>query len=970
MLNLPAAQRYELLKTWSLPTAGRKSIRYYVGGAPANIPPEIFVKRLSFPESRTVNTLLLLADAAKEAGKIDELKAAATSFAKDKVENAELLEVLVQLVIGKGKEAEPVVKAYAQAVQKRLTKKPEIPLGSQMYSYPGYVQPVIYHPSEYLFATLCLNDPVLANYGEDLLATMQATPLNGFDGTSLRKVRDDLNAKRAGAPKALSAATPQHWQTSTGKTNWIADDGYVTSVLDNQPSTLLFDSPLTGTFEFSVDSWPLASGGPGYGGLIFHPGANQVESVVTGDTIQPNQNTPFQGNYYPQSVAAAMAAGQWQQAGTKQTGFGRLTLQVAPDKIRCLSDGKVFYEDTDPAPTSPWLSLNAAAIYRNVSISGKPEVPTEIKLTVGDYLEGWQGFVYGGSLPKRLVARQKALGTNPIVYNRWAAQNDDDEVVLDTGDPVYDWLAKDGEIRGRKLDWPGEKASPSCLAYFRPLQSGEKVRYEFFFEPGKTNVSPSLGRVAFLFEPDGLKLHWMTDLQGDDWTSLKLDNAIGPVTGSNGQKLNLQPGAWNTASVAINNDSATIELNGAVVYEAKLSQLDERKFGFFHYRDKSDVRIRNVVLAGNWPKNPASAENLSLAAKPSTPAEVKVRRSVMSESLFASEASLLLDRARKLPAKERFDVLAAWVLPNERRPTYQLAGLLKPRDVLGIVDQKQQPAGRRVLLGGKLDLPCLEMIAAAKESGNLDALCARLAKPNSPSEDELDRRARLAIGAAALAAKGDDKAASVNLRELLTYLVKMKLDAPGRERWPDLIAGHGAVDLPALYEPALALLQAANKNLEEAVTNEKPFEQRDWWLRAFREVRARAELKHLAEAERPNVGGESRFVHWVSVPTIHDRAMGAGVPHWLLRDGAVVHLPGHSEDYLIFDTPLRGEFEVSCELKLGGWEELSVRYGSHQFELQRDRKHYKLQTNVIGGARESLIVPLACRQRWAPISFG
>ena len=88
----------------------------------------------------------------------------------------------------------------------------------------------------------------------------------------------------------------------------------------------------------------------------------------------------------------------------------------------------------------------------------------------------------------------------------------------------------------------------------------------------------------------------------------------------------------------------------------------------------------------------------------------------------------MLARAAKLPAEKRYKLLADWVLPAELRPVFQIAGIIEPRDVLGVVDRKQQPEGRRVLLGGRLVAPCLEMVAAAKECGKLDELCERIAK--------------------------------------------------------------------------------------------------------------------------------------------------------------------------------------------------------------------------------------------------
>jgi tetratricopeptide (TPR) repeat protein len=931
LLRMPAAKRYEVLKAWSLPTTGRKSVRYYVGATPREVPPEIFSKRLPFPEHRTSSTMLMLVEAAKECGKIDELTAEAERLAKDKVESAELLRLLVYLVQGKGKTIEPALKAFAEAAHKRLTEKREQPLGFNRYYGGPDRQVAPLHPSEFLFAVLCLNDPSLAAHGEAVLAAMMGSMWAANDpdfGMRMRRVRDELDARRAGARNALASSPPPRWGSSAARTAWIAQDGYVTHIQSDQPSNLLFDYPLTGTFEFSVDLQSV--GGAGYGGIAFLPGSAQISSTVPGDIIQQ------------------------QQTGEQRPDFGRMTVQVSPGKIRCLMNDRLFYEDVNPAPTSPWLMLGGSqhAVYRNFTLTGKADIPAEVRLTAGDYLEGWQSHVYGGVLPQRLIARQKAEGGFDPNTRYGRRYYGGEEEPPETGEPVYDWVAKDGEIRGRKLDWPGEKPSPSSLAYYRPLRSGESLRYEFYHEPGKTHVHPSLGRVAFLLETDGVKLHWMTEGQGEDWAGLQPDNAVAVKAGP----LTLKAGDWNKIALSVNDDRVRLDLNGTTVYDGKLDAMVERVFGLFHYRDRTTVRVRDVVLSGNWPKTLEG--DSSLVTKPSAPAEVKLRRAQIGEALFASESGPLLERARKLPASERYALLADWVLPNERRPTYQLAGVLKPADVLGIVDQKQQPAGRRVLLGGRLDLPCLEMIDAAKEAGKLDDLCAQLAKAGSPAEDELDKRSRLALRVAALAAKGDDATASAALGELLPCVGKMKLDAPGQQRWPDLIAAQGALERSALRDPVAALLQAANKKLEEAVIKEIVPEDREWWMRVFRDLRANLELKRLPDAERWTTA-EGRFVHWATVPGLNSgtRSLGAGVPRWLLRDGALVHLPGHGDDYLILNTPLRGDFEVSAELKLQGWQEVHVRYGSRQFDLKHDRKHYHLHTSVRSDGRETLILP-------------
>ena len=145
-----------------------------------------------------------------------------------------------------------------------------------------------------------------------------------------------------------------------------------------------------------------------------------------------------------------------------------------------------------------------------------------MKLTAGDYLGGWLTHLYGGALPPRLLPKEtRRTRTAPSTGGATRSQADSR-------------ARKEPSVRlageGRRDPRPQARRSrptrpvPSKLAYFRPLRPGETLRYEFFYEPGKTHVHPSLGRLAFLLEPDGVKLHWLTDTAADDWTGLTADN--------------------------------------------------------------------------------------------------------------------------------------------------------------------------------------------------------------------------------------------------------------------------------------------------------------------------------------------------------------------------------------------------------------------------------------------------------------
>src|SRR5262249_21767922 len=155
----------------------------------------------------------------------------------------------------------------------------------------------------------------------------------------------------------------------------------------------------------------------------------------------------------------------------------------------------------------------------------------------------------------------------------------------------------------------------------------------------------------------------------------------------------------------------------------------------------------------------------------------------------------------------------------------------------------------------RLEVPGLELVAAAKEAGMLDDLYDRVAKTTSPAEDHSFRRAKEALSAVVLAALGRDKEAEAALRGMLPFAEQMPPYTPGQERWPPLVAVLGTLDRPALLKPAVALAQAANKKLEEAMIAKIQFEDHDWWVRAFRSARAQVELRGLP------AGSANDFAH-------------------------------------------------------------------------------------------------------------
>ena len=115
----PASERYQTLRAWTLPEKDRQSIRMLTSALESETTPSAFLRRAPGSASTsnekpaaaarnhtTVSTARALIEAARECGKLDELAsqaAAAAALKEDrKVENAEMLHLLVELARGQG----------------------------------------------------------------------------------------------------------------------------------------------------------------------------------------------------------------------------------------------------------------------------------------------------------------------------------------------------------------------------------------------------------------------------------------------------------------------------------------------------------------------------------------------------------------------------------------------------------------------------------------------------------------------------------------------------------------------------------------------------------------------------------------------------------------------------------------------------------------------------------------------------
>jgi hypothetical protein len=982
----PAAEQYPLLKTWTMPAANRKSVRLLAAFLPSDGPPSVFSafgsrpsatgqngesesalpkaeSRVPIADGGVASSAALLLRAAKEVGKLEELANEVQKLAEQKVENAQMLLVLVQSARGQGETVEAHVKELVAA-----RKTPAVNVGDRT----GRTEAKSVEWADFLVARACVADPKLREQGLELtrhlleqskkaqdhtfmgrLRQLQGTGIAARDGSDLAPGRDPGLA--LWHPASHVTAAMHH--AGAAPPWWAASEGHVTQLAGPEQNFLYFDLPLAGTFEFTLDAYcgGWAEGNVSYGGLALdamHLGASgTVWPVGRHEEISRNSR-PY----------------------TRTTGFNQFTIQVSPEKLRVLLNGRLFYEERDPSPTSPWLALYSSrerqTFFRNLAIKGTPEIPRKVRLTHADRLEGWVSSFFNESRTPRLSIGQP--GRNYDRYGRPIPTE------LDPSPDAYDWSARDGVIHGRRLDTLAQ-ADPlqSRLYYHRPLRDGESVSYEFLYEPGSVEVHPSIGRLTFLLEPEGVRLHWITD-GPDDVSGLSPGNlAEEPANRRRSGKPPLKPGAWNAAKLSLTNGLVALELNGELVYERALEPDNERLFGFFHYKDRTAVQVRNVVLQGNWPEK-LTAEQLANLLTPAdakaTPADRMARHDLISEPIFALGTFNVWERARPLPARERYEFLLAWVLPNDDHKAWRLYADFTPTDAMGRISTPPSPpwqggaggGGRiespssktdRIHTGGQLVSPALDLIATAKELGKLDELAEHINKGSvrrgPPEAAARDQRGQLAMRALVAAARGREDEAAKALQDLLPLLTKVPENAMEYERWPELLAAAGTLTLPSpalakggqggLHGPSMALLDhIVVKQLQKPNTT---MPKRAGWERQVRHLRARGQVVALAEPQRKPFGSDPGLAYWSPVTHATAESRGAGEPlaHWTYHNGEIKHYAGHAHDYLYFNVPLRGNFEINCELTSFGWREAQLTYGGLRPFLVHDLKRVNLE---------------------------
>ncbi|MEQ1903326.1 MAG: DUF1583 domain-containing protein [Pirellulaceae bacterium] len=280
------------------------------------------------------------------------------------------------------------------------------------------------------------------------------------------------------------------------------------------------------------------------------------------------------------------------------------------DSVKITLDGEPAVELLVADNEFPFFGFASARDSANsfelVGISGNYSIPRNQELLTPSLL-GWSAMFDGSILPdvKYLAPDVEVQPSSPV----------DSVPVENKADVNEDWRMVEGVLESvdhaalQKIDLANKlavneeklKRREAWLYYTRPLCDGEQFDFEYWHEPGKFSVWPTIDRIAIGIEPDQVFEHWITSDSGD-WFGVNAENRLKLESANRDGKVDLKSGDWNKITLRRSGDIISVSINGVSIHEQKVDAVLQGRFGFFHAPNDFQVRVRSASLTGNWPE--------------------------------------------------------------------------------------------------------------------------------------------------------------------------------------------------------------------------------------------------------------------------------------------------------------------------------------------------------------------------------
>ena len=885
------------LREWCMPKKGRKSIRHLFALGTDKAPPTSFAKvanseapDLAFRMDLVGNTPNLMSTAAiivadaKKSGDLPALVTDLEKYAKDKVENA--LPMYVMALAAAGEKSAKLANAAKQLQDKLRHKNTgrnrDYALDCAALAFLATSDLPLAKKNSLLNATYSK----LTSYNNDLLSTYHS-----IRATTLRhhnRADDELFARAAPAMWLAAASSANSYADKRcAQSVWLVQDNMFSHAVGADCDRLFLRSPLTGTFTIDFESlddgW--AEGEVAFGGLLFQSHSHNNRQTVFGEgignkthgAIYRNDELNWRGQFVRQSVRVKDNVATWYVNGHK------------------------VFQDKHASGSSPWFALASEffrnAKWRNVTISGDPQIPAQVSLSNDQQMRGWASGFLGRTRPHVINKRENWKGNNNKQKN-------------------VDWKWDDGRIVG-KISSGGH----NLLQYTRPLGDGEQIAWEFQRD-AEHLVNPALDRLVFLIDQDKLRLRWVTT--SDDWTGLVPRNSVVEENILRGNKSIPLKKGWNTGRLAREGNTIRLSINDQTVAERTMESTNNMVFGLYHSQ-KHTASVRNIVLSGNWPTD--SNELLAGLTKSRgelTPDDRLAINSIIEEKRYALNAIDVVRRARTMEPDKAYDYLLNWVMPGETHSQLRAYGDLQPvlnAPPLNAAYGKTESGGKhRLDTGGKVVSPLGELIVLAKKTGRTQEIRKQL----SSVKGGINNNARSQLAAFVLLelSEGNAKAAAAHMNALDALVIEPR-NFQKHERWAEVIACDEAVEYPETRNAAMRILR---RMIVKQIQSGKEGDYA--WAQHVRHILAKWSQRELLAAGLA-ANKFNAIPNFTLSTELQSESVGRGLPaasYYVSSAGELNHSPGHGDDFAYFQSPITGDFEMECELRSFDYRESEFGY--------------------------------------------
>ena len=678
-----------------------------------------------------------------------------------------------------------------------------------------------------------------------------------------------------------SAKLLQYERAGLTEASWLSHDGHLLHLSGAGYDRLMLRYPLLGEFGFEcetqIEDRSEANGALTYGGLDYQVLGMDFRVTSSDGAVLEQRPCPF---LRPRTSSS----------------FNRLSMDSRLDSITVLVNQHPMSINKSGFQSSPWLGLGSAddsrPLFRNLKLTGQPIISRSVRLIDGQLLNGWQ---------------PQAFGDRSQLEDKNQTQ----------------WRIADGVLSSKTNDsTTATQNSQQVLYYQRPLLDGETVSYEFFYKPGEYDVTPTLGRVAFLLQPDGVRIRWLT-VGPWDWTGLADDNAVTePLNRRGPRPLPLQENEWNRVTMARTNGTVTLSLGDVVVYQRRIDWSGDFRFGLVRPDSAAEVNVRDLTLTGDWPQTLPQEfldNPLTTTGEPMVVADRHALNRLFSEELLTENVFEVRSRALAMPAAERFEFLSQWILPGPDHPGFRVTGDFTqthpaPQAFVSGLEHPER--------GGQIISPILDWINVAGELGRLNE-CRERIEAAAATGDDFQKRARVSL-LLLIGLEQQDIAANEAAWEELFGLLKHESNAAGENHWPEILVATRAAENSSQSAVTSELL--SDMALQRMLRWQKPDIGR-WHTHV-----ASLHGKILAQRESASTNLPSSttdFRQWIPVSASTARTAGSGRPNlsWSRRDNRVVKDSGHDADYLYYQLPLSGNYQIECEFVLPNLNPVAIMTG-------------------------------------------